>query len=271
MNIEKMLTLFDKEQRREVEFTGFAREATPEVVRLVDQQAAEGDSMVIYSRLTAANADGVIEAEIAYFEGIGHDFEWKVYDHDSPPNLKERLLAHGFEIGDAEALLVLDLAEAPPALLAPISHDVRRITKPKELTDVVAVQREVWPEADFIPHLGERLAADLQANPGHLSIYVAYVNEVPACSAWITFHRESQFAGLWGGSTLPQFRRRGLYTALVATRLQEAKRRGVRFLTIDASPMSHAVLQKFGFRLLTYTYPCKWRAGSAQRRRVTET
>jgi GNAT superfamily N-acetyltransferase len=264
VNIEKMLNLFDQEQRREVEFIGFRREVTPEVVRLVDRQAERGDSMVLYSRLTAANADEVIEAEIAYFESIGHDFEWKVYDHDSPADLKERLTTRGFEIGEAEAVLVLDLADAPPALLAPVNHDVSRITKPEELADVVAVQRQVWPEADFISQLGERLAADLQADPDHLSIYVAYVDELPTCSAWISFHREGSFAGLWGGSTLPQFRQRGLYTALVATRLQEAIRRGVRFLTIDASPMSHAVLQKFGFQLLTYTYPCKWRAGSSQ-------
>jgi GNAT superfamily N-acetyltransferase len=265
VNIEEMLALFDKEQRRDVEFIGFGREVTPEVVRLIDRVAERGESMVVYSRLTAANAEEVIEAEIAYFEGIGHDFEWKVYSHDSPPDLKERLAARGFEIGEVEAVLVLDLAEAPAALLAPVSHDVRRITEPEELADVVAVQQQVWPEADFISHLGERLVADLQADPDHLRIYVAYLDEVPASSAWISFHQEGQFAGLWGGSTLPQFRQRGLYTALVATRLQEAIRRGVRFLTIDASPMSHAVLQKFGFRLLTYTYPCKRRAGLSRR------
>lgn len=264
MNREEMLVLFDKEQRREVEFIGFAREATPEVVRLIDRQAERGDSMVVYSRLTAANADEVIEAEIAYFESIGHNFEWKFYGHDRPPDLKERLAARGFEIGEAEAVLVLDLAETPAALLAPVSHDVRRIIDPEQLADVVAVQQAVWPEAEFISHLGERLAALLQADPDHLSVYVAYVDETPACSAWISFHREGHFAGLWGGSTLPQFRQRGLYTALVATRLQEAIRRGVRYLTIDASPMSHAVLQKFGFQLLIYTYPCKWRAGSSR-------
>jgi GNAT superfamily N-acetyltransferase len=265
VNSKELLVLFDKEQRREVEFIGFGREVTPEVVRLIDRQAEGRDSMVVYSRLTPANADEVIETEIAYFERIGHDFEWKVYSHDSPPDLKERLAARGFEIGEAEAVLVLDLADAPPGLLAPVSHDVRRIITAEQLADVVAVQREVWPEADFISHLGERLAADLEAYPDQLSIYVAYVEDVPACSAWISFHQEGQFAGLWGGSTLPQYRQRGLYTALVATRLQEAIRRGVRFLTIDASPMSHAVLEKFGFQLLAYTYPCKWRGRASNR------
>ena len=45
MNIEEMLALFDKEQRRQVEFIGFEREVTPDVVRLVDRQAERGETL----------------------------------------------------------------------------------------------------------------------------------------------------------------------------------------------------------------------------------
>ncbi|EQD40871.1 GCN5-related N-acetyltransferase, partial [mine drainage metagenome] len=55
-----------------------------------------------------------------------------------------------------------------------------------------------------------------------------------------------------GGATVPDYRGRGLYTALLAVRLQEAKRRGARFLTIDAGPMSRPIVEKYGFRLLTF-------------------
>lgn len=264
MNTQEILTLFDREQRREVTYSGLRREETPDVVRHITNRPDRGESMVVHSRLNSANVDEVIRAEIAYFEGLGHNFEWKVYDYDRPPNLKERLLAHGFEAGDPEAVLVLELAEAPSTLLQPVTHDVRRLTRPDQLDDVAAVQAAVWPEADYLPWLKQRLADDLQDDPDHLSIYVAYVAGVPASSAWITFHEGSQFAGLWGGSTLPQYRQQGLYTALVTARLQEARRRGVRFLTIDASPMSRAVLEKYSFRLLTYTHPCKWRVKPAR-------
>lgn len=220
--------------------------------------------MVIHSHLNSANANAVIQAEIAYFEKLGHNFEWKVYDYDRPPDLKARLLAHGFEAEEPEAVLVLDLEAVPATLLQPVTHDVRGLTRPDQLDDVAAVQRAVWPEADYLPWLQQRLADDLTLDPDHISIYVAYVEGKPASCAWITFHEGSQFAGLWGGSTLPEYRQQGLYTALVATRLQEAQRRGVRFLTIDASPMSRAVLEKYGFRLLTYTQPYKWRVKAAQ-------
>lgn len=78
--------------------------------------------------------------------------------------------------------------------------------------------------------------------------------------AWVYFPKHSQFASLWGGSTVSGFRRQGLYTALLAVRAQEASARGVRYLTVDASDMSRPILEKFGFEVIAHAYPCKWTA-----------
>ncbi|MEV1320266.1 GNAT family N-acetyltransferase [Micromonospora arborensis] len=43
----------------------------------------------------------------------------------------------------------------------------------------------------------------------------------------------TEFAALWGGSTLPQWRRKGIYRALVARRARVAADRGVRYLLVD--------------------------------------
>ncbi len=157
---------------------------------------------------------------------------------------------------ETEAVLVLDLQAIPPALTQPVTHDVRRITDPAGLEDVRAITRAVWGEDDDDDWIVEALAATLRDAPEELSVYVAYVDGVPASYGRVDFHEGSDFAGLWGGSTLPEYRQRGLYTALVAVRAQEAIQRGKRYLTIDASPMSRAVLEKFGFKLLAYSYPC---------------
>jgi len=259
MNQTEILSLFDQEQRQAFQPYKFRREVTPHLIRHISTAEDWGEGMIVFSQLTLDNADEVIRGEIDYFTSIGQDFEWKLYDHDTPPDLKERLQAFGFEIGDPEAVLVLDIHEAPPALLQPVTHDVRRIGQPAQMEDVVAVQRAVWPDEAFVTWLEKALKDNLQGDPEHISIYVAYVEDRPASSAWITFHEGSQFAGLWGGSTLPEYRGQGLYTALVAIRLQAARQRGERFLTIDASPMSRPILEKYGFKLLTYTHPCQWR------------
>lgn len=260
MNAEQILALFDQEQRRDVEFSDVRREVTPTVVRQVGLYHPQ--SAIIYSWLTPENVEAAIREEIAYFSRLGHSVEWKVYAHDTPPDLKERLLAHGFEAEEPEALVILDLETAPVALFQPVRHDVRRITDPDELSDVAIVYEGVWQEDFALLH--ERLANDLRQDPDHICVYVAYVDGLPASSAWIYFHEGSQFASLWGGSTLPAYRKRGLYSALLAARAQEAHRRGVRFLTVDASPMSRPILQSFGFQWLTTIYPCKWQGKQSE-------
>lgn len=260
MNAEQILALFDREQRRDVEFSDVRREVTPTVVRQVGLYHPE--SAIIYSWLTPENVEAAIREEIAYFDRLGHHVEWKVYAHDTPPDLKDLLLAHGFEADESEALVILDLETAPAALFQPVTHDVRRITDPANLDDLAIVHEGVWQEEFAVLH--ERLANDLQQDPDHICVYAAYIDGFPASSAWVYFHEGSHFASLWGGSTLPAYRKRGLYSALLSVRAQEAYRRGVRFLTVDASPMSRPILQSFGFQWLTTIYPCKWPAQQSE-------
>ncbi len=262
----EILAIFDREQRRDVQFYPFEPEITPHVVRHLIPDPERGESMVIYSQLDADNVEAVISGEIAYFESIGHNFEWKVYDHDLPSDLRQRLLSRGFQPDEPEAVLVLDLEQAPLPLLEPVTLDVRQITVPAQIEVITSVQRQVWPEKDFIQWLADDLRQNLQHDPDHIGIFAAYVDDVPASCAWIKYHSGSQFAGLWGGATLPQYRQRGLYTALVAARLQQAIARGVRFLTIDASSMSHAVLKQYGFELLTRAHACKWQRGKTSKK-----
>jgi GNAT superfamily N-acetyltransferase len=253
---DELLAVFDREQRREIEFPNIRRELAPHTVRHVVLSGMPGGAFVLYSRADEGNADAVIESEIAYFEGMDLDFEWKAYDHDTPPDLVTRLRAHGFEIEDPEAVMVLDLAHASAALWQPIAQDVRRLTDPAQLVEVASIQEAVW-DAKF-DWLARALADEMAADCERIRFYMAYADGVPACSAWIRFHPGTQFASLWGGSTLPAYRRRGLYTALLSVRAQEARRRGYRFLTIDASPMSQPIVAKHGFQFLTFAHACKW-------------
>lgn len=256
MTDEELLALYDEEQRRKAQFPGTRREEDGAVVRYVDETAVAAANFVLYSRLTTATADQAIQAQIAYFAALERPFEWKLYAHDTPPDLRQRLAAHGFIVGEAEAIMALDLHDAPPALRQPVTADVRRLTEPNDAHLVVPIEEAVWggDHRDW----GARLAEEMRATPDLLSIYLAYVDGVPACAAWIDFTPNSQFASLWGGSTRPEYRKRGLYTAVLAARVQEAIRRGYRYLTIDASPMSRSIVARHGFRFLTYSYPCSW-------------
>jgi len=255
----QVIELYDLDQRINVKYPDTRREEIRYVVRHVGLRESGGGS-ILYSRLDNGNVDQVICEQIDYFEGIGQDFEWKVFDYDSPVDLKDRLVAYGFEIEEAEAIMVFDLNSAPDFLLQPVTHDVRQITSIAKMADVMAVERQVWNEdfADLDAYLTNTLANE----PEKMNIYVAYVDNRPASSAWIYFPPHSQFASLWGGSTLPEFRGQGLYSALLAVRIQEAIRHKVSYLTVDASPMSRPILEKFGFETIADSYPCNWKCRS---------
>ena len=147
MDREQLLRLYDREERQDASFYNSVREETSHVVRFRPKPGMKGGSWILYSRLTAENADQVIEEQVADFERLGLEFEWKLYDHDQPPDLRERLAAHGFAIEEAEALMVLDLAQISETLLRPVTHDIRRITDPEQIyAAVIAVQEEIWQE-----------------------------------------------------------------------------------------------------------------------------
>ena len=111
--------------------------------------------------------------------------------------------------------------------------------------------------------LTERLRWELTNYPDYMSLYGAYVDNALVASSRINYPMNSNFASLWGGGTLEAYRGRGIYTALVAARVQEAIQRGRRFLTIDASPMSRPIVEKLGFVKICMSTPCTWSAGTS--------
>src|SRR5687768_6141384 len=101
-------------RRHPAESPGVRVEAEERVTRTVGTDGSW--SAVVWSRLTDADADEVIAAEIAR---SGGSFEWKLYSHDRPADLPERLRSAGLTPEPMETLMVaeiadLDLPAAPP-------------------------------------------------------------------------------------------------------------------------------------------------------------
>jgi GNAT superfamily N-acetyltransferase len=216
---------------------------------------------VIYTRLAADTADQAIRSTIDFFKPLGGEFEWKVYDHDTPPDMKQRLLDHGFTAEELEAVLAFDMEAAPPGFWEPPAARVLPVTDPAQLADIARIEAEVWNES--YSDLPEVLDAEMRATPDRISVFIAYAGGEPASGAWIRYYPGTQFAELYGGATLARHRGQGLYTALVKARAVEARQRGVRFLVVDTSPMSRPILEKRGFVFLTNVQGFVFNVGAA--------
>jgi len=250
--------MFDQEQRIDIEYPNARKEVTDHIVRFI--QPAPGMNLITFSNIDEHTADAVIDEQVAYFSQYDQPFSWKVYDHDAPKDLKERLLKKGATPDDLDAVMILDLADPRPDLVASTEIPVREVTTQEGLAAVINILEEVW--GGSYAWVTERLGSHLEI-PGYLNVYTAQIVEQPVAVGWVYFHEASQFASLWGGSTLEPFRGRGLYTALLACRVREAMRRGYRYLVIDTSPMSRPIVEKHGFRLLTFAQDYEWEPSSS--------
>jgi GNAT superfamily N-acetyltransferase len=256
MERDVLLALYDREQRIDIEYPGLTKEVAGGVVRFSGAAEHDHGNFVLYGRFAEQRTEEVIQEQIAYYARLGRPFEWRVFSHDAPPDLRERLMAQGFKPRLRDAVMVMNVRTAHPCLLEPVEVDVRRVTDPAKLEvmiDLLAAEYGV----DF-SGLAWLLEEDLRERPSYSSVYLAYVEGQPAGAAWIQFPARSQFATLWGGTVMRKFRGRGLYSALLAARVQEAIHRGYGLLVFEATNETRPLAEKFGFDLLTYAHSCMW-------------
>jgi GNAT superfamily N-acetyltransferase len=202
--------------------------------------------------------DALIARQVAFFAERGERFEWKLHGHDRPADLADRLRAHGFRAEETETVVIGRVAEiaAPPA--PPDGVTLREVTSRADFDRIAAMEDEVWDEVGGHTWLGDMLEGERRADLESISIFVAEAEGRPVSAAWIRFERGTEFATLWGGGTLKEWRGRGVYRALVATRAQLAQERGFAYLEVDASDDSRPILERLGFTAVTTTTPYIW-------------
>jgi len=190
-------------------------------------------------RFAAAELDDVRAELHAHVRESGRDkLAWEVGTAARPTELIPRLLALGLEDDGVQVGMVLD---APPTAEPAEGIEVRRVTSDDEMFAAERIAAVAFGE-------GEPKRVPYVPDPGNV-VYVAYVDGAPAARGSAAFGEHG--VTLFGGSTLPEARGRGAYRALVAARWADAVARGTPLLVTQASPMSHPILARLGFREVT--------------------
>jgi hypothetical protein len=260
---DEVLAAFDAQVRRGLGSVSSAVrvERDERVIRCVSVGPG-GWAAVVWTDLDRATADEVIAEQVRFYDELGSSFEWKYYAYDNPPDLPNRLETAGFVPDQAEALMV---ADAEIGALVGGGEDPAGVR-------IVAVEDDVGVghfmtaqqgafgtnHSDVAETLREQMVGPEPAVVG----IVALVDGQPVASSRIEFNEGTQFAGLWGGGTVPEWRGRGIYQAMVRCRAQLALRRGYRYLQVDALPTSEPILHRLGFVRLTTTVPFNHSPGS---------
>lgn len=204
--------------------------------------------------LRGAELDALIARQRDHFLALGRQVEWKTYAYDQPADLTDRLVAAGFEPEERESVVV-GTVEALGGHPTEVDGVVlRETTDPADFAAIGAMESEVWGED--LTWLGDDVR-DRSANrgPEGFRVLVAEADGRVVSAAWLVMRPGTEFASLWGGSTLADYRGRGIYRALVARRARIAAEAGYRLLQVDASEMSRPILERLGFVVITTTTP----------------
>ncbi|MFJ6720075.1 GNAT family N-acetyltransferase [Streptomyces sp. NPDC091259] len=262
--VTRVRALYDAQTRRDARPDSAA--ARTERVGAVVRQTVPGLlgwNGVLWSELDEENADAEIAAQIAHFaKHAGADrpteFEWKLYDHDHPADLGERLRAAGFVPEPPETVLVARTADIAALPVDPPEGITLRVVRDEAGVDLMmrAHSRAFGTER---PRVREQILGLLRERPRTIEAVLAMAGDTPVSAARMEMPPGSSFAGLWGGGTAPEWRGRGIYRLLVAHRARVARQRGIPYLQVDASADSRPILERLGFQVLGVTVPYVWR------------
>ncbi|UNO40527.1 GNAT family N-acetyltransferase [Streptomyces sp. MST-110588] len=276
MNHEAMVAEFDEQVRRNArpDGPGAHVERVGDVVRQTGPDPVWNG--VLWSGFDGTDGeatDAAIAEQVRYFTALGREFEWKLYAYDRPGDLAERLEAAGFTPEQPETLMIARISDLSigtgTSTDAGTGAGTGAETRPPEgitlrqVTDAAGVDlmADVHDQAFGTDgtRIRQQLLAQLTERPDTVVAVIAMAGDVPVSSARMELLPGSDFAGLWGGGTVSEWRGRGIYRALIDYRARIAAERGYRYLQVDASSQSRPILERLGFAPLTTTTPYLYR------------
>jgi GNAT superfamily N-acetyltransferase len=207
-----------------------------------------------------ADLDALIADTVAFFAGIPQvaEFEWKTRGHDWPADLGARLEAQGLEPEEIETVMVGEALALAVDVDLPPGVVVRRVDDVPDRDALVIEASEVAARIFGDGPSGAEMLDRLDRMQGLEQFWVAEADGHVVCSGRLARVEGTEFAGIWGGSTLPEWRGKGIYRALTAARARAALAEGVRYLHSDCTAMSRPILERSGLVAVTTTTPYVW-------------
>lgn len=257
----RFLAAYDEQLRTDAETPSAVAVTVSGPLRLVT--FAGGRGFVTYRDLGGADADeidGLVGAAVAHFEADPEitRVEWKTRSHDHAPGLHESLLDHGFVAEEPESIMIGAAERLAVDVPLPEGVVVRRVTEESEVRAMSAMSGEVFGDSDAeVAAMADALVSRLARDDG-MELWVAEVDGRVVSAGRLEPVPGTDFAGIWGGSTLEEWRGRGIYRALTAERARSALRRGKTLINSDSTEYSRPILERSGFLKVSTTTPYLW-------------
>ncbi|WP_345188051.1 GNAT family N-acetyltransferase [Microbacterium panaciterrae] len=186
--------------------------------------------------------------------------EWKTRGHDAAPGLAAALLEAGFAPEDEESVMLGEASALAGDVPVPPGVTLREIRAEHDILAMEEMQGRVFGDPDWQSRAARTVAR--VASGADIVLWIAESEGQVISAGRLEPVAGTEFAGIWGGATLPEWRGRGVYRAVTARRAHAALQRGIRYLHSDSTEFSRPILERSGLRKYTTTTPYVWTRAS---------
>ena len=258
-DLAKYLRAYDEQLRTDAEVPSATRVERLGTLRLVT--FAGGRGFITYRDLGSLDERGISSLVGQALDHFRKDpkiagVEWKSRGHDHAPGLHEALLAHGFRPGEPESIMIGALEGLCADVQTPDGVLLRRITSDGDVRTMSVMVEEAFGNPANT-RLADALIARLARDDG-MELWVAETDGRMVSAGRLEPVSDTDFAGIWGGSTLAAYRGRGIYRALTAARARAALAAGKKLVHSDSTEYSRPILERSGLLKVSTTTPYNW-------------
>lgn len=182
--------------------------------------------------------------------------EWKTRSHDVVHGLHEALTASGFVAEEPESIMVGELSGLVSDVTLPAGVTLRTVTDEDDVRAMTAMQQIGFGD-NSSAHMADALLERLAQGDG-MELWVAEFDGMIVSAGRLEPVAGTDFAGIWGGATLPEWRGRGIYRALTAARARSAIAAGKTLVHSDSTEYSRPILERAGLVTVSTTTPYQW-------------
>ena len=256
----RLLQAYDEQLRTDAETPSAISVTRLGPLRLVTFLGGRG--FVTYRDLAGADDARVrtlVDEAVAHFRADGGitNVEWKTRGHDHAPGLHEALLEHGFVPEDPESIMIGEAAALAVDVPLPDGVALRRITEEPDVRAMSTMADEVFGEPASDKYANQILRR-LELDDG-MELWVAEADGQIVTTGRLEPVADTDFAGVWGGCSRPEWRGRGIYRALTAARARSALALGKTLIHSDSTEYSRPILERYGFVKVSTTTPYAWK------------
>ena len=185
--------------------------------------------------------------------------EWIIRPTDKPKNLPELLIEKGYEQIRSDCKLGIDLQTFEQEIpLKDFKFDIKQVELAQVLEEpILNLLVENFPSLfNDLDDASRKYNSSVQMeeNKGNIKEYFIVYNKSgqPIAFASLILRKDVQnTAFLSGAVTNKDYRRKGIYKALINTRIQRCRKLGISHIIVDAKKSTSApILKKYGFRVI---------------------